>query len=434
MFLLKNCTNTPAGAPETHRGRDLQTYHLQVPQEADIWSMGCVLSEVATWISMGKPKLREYRRRRKQEILEKSKTDGQDCFHYLSEVLETVAQIHIEIMESRRWNDHITPSVIRQLVNGMIRPDPQSRGTAKYHLETSASILKEAKVNLKRSLPNPDHTVSDSHLDVRSLRLPPNLPPGRGHQVPARLSNVGKNIARPLQAAEFQISPPEATPQDLNSLQQVRSVRNPGGYDDQQGGEPTGLQSDYFTAQNEDPCAYRPSQRIASHPAASSVQNQQHTRSFTSMAEMARPLPNRRPSSAEVNTYDATGTPFLPQRPRDYRVTINDSSVSRGEPNDGLVEFPDSGRVDLANSNQTSFQNHQPTAPDTHTSSPAGRQSASHRPPPPKMSVAQGLKIKKAKRSSNAKYPGEDIFHTTDDILKKRDHVRDSIMFYLSST
>ncbi|KAL8653141.1 MAG: hypothetical protein Q9226_003966 [Calogaya cf. arnoldii] len=38
------------------------------------------------------------------------------------------------------------------------------------------------------------------------------------------------------------------------------------------------------------------------------------------------------------------------------------------------------------------------------------------------MSVSAGLGIKRDKESVYAKYPGEDEFHTSDDILKKRDH------------
>ncbi|KAL8769017.1 MAG: hypothetical protein Q9209_004934 [Squamulea sp. 1 TL-2023] len=41
----------------------------------------------------------------------------------------------------------------------------------------------------------------------------------------------------------------------------------------------------------------------------------------------------------------------------------------------------------------------------------------------PRMSVTEGLDIKKGKKRENVKYPGEDMFHTSDEILKKRDHV-----------
>ena len=399
--------------------------------------MGCVFSEVATWISEGMPKLLEYRRQRKLEILEKSKV-SEDCFHYGWEVLETVAQFHSQIMENGRTNDYITPSVIRRLVEGMIRPDPALRGQAPYHLESSASILKEARDNLKRALPrspapNPDHTVSDTHVDVRKPRLPPNLPPGQEHQEPTRPSGLGKKVPRPLQAAELHNSPPRSIRQDLNRLQQGPPVRNLGDYGNQQGGEPFGMHSDYFAAQNEETYAYRPSQRIVSHPAASRVQSQQNARSFTSTAGISSVFPNNRPLGASVDAYDATDTSILPQRPRDYRATNNDLSAPRAELNDELSEFANSERAHLANSIHTSFHDHPLTVSDTHISSPVGRQSGPHRRPHPTMSVAEGLKIKKAKRSSRAQYPGEDAFHTTDDILKKRDHVRESIIYSLSS-
>ena len=438
MLLWKSFADTSAGAPETHRGRNLQTIHLQAPQTADIWSMGCIFSEVATWISEGKPKLLEYRRRRKQEILEKSKTVSEDCFHYLSKVLETVTQIHIEIRENGRTNDYITPSVIRELVNGMIRPNPSSRASAQYLVESSVNILKEAEVKPKRALPdspapNPGHTSSDSDINITTRRLPPNLPPGRGHQIPARSSDVWENASRSLQSAELHEAPPISVWQGFNPLQQGHAVQNFGELGDQQGREPFEVHSDISTAQKENPSAYRPSQRIVSHPAASSVQSQQHVRSSTSTAGVTGRYPNSRPLGALVDTYDTTNAMFLPQRPRDYGATNNDLSASRAESNDESSEFANPKRADPANSNHTSFQDHQPTISGTHTGSPVGRQPVPHQRPHPTMSVEQGLKIKKAKRSNRIDYPGEDDFRTTDDILKKRDHVRESNMCYLSS-
>ena len=41
----------------------------------------------------------------------------------------------------------------------------------------------------------------------------------------------------------------------------------------------------------------------------------------------------------------------------------------------------------------------------------------------PTMSVAEGLRIQKEREWKFVKYPGEDNFHTSDDILKERDHV-----------
>lgn len=392
--------------------------------------MGCVFSEVATWISEGKFKLFEYRRRRKQEILEKSsQTASEDCFHYRSEALETVAQIHTEIMETSRMNDYITPNVIRKLVNGMIRPNPHSRGPAQYHHETSVEILREAKVELKRTLP---HTVSDPFVDVRMPRQPPNFPPGRGQQVPARRFDIGDNVPPPLQTAELHNSPSRPVGQDRNRLQQGRAVRSLEEHGDQQGGESFGVHSEYFPAQTEEPRTHGPSKRIVSHPAASSVQSQQYARSFTSTAGIAGPFPNSRPLGALADGSDATDTSILPQRPRDSRAINNDLLNSRVELNGETSDFASSERADLASRNHTFSQAYQPTASDTYTQSSVGQQSAPHQRPHPKMSVEEGLRIKKAKRSNSVMYPGEEDFHTSDDILKKRDHVRELTVCYLS--
>ncbi|KAL8769016.1 MAG: hypothetical protein Q9209_004933 [Squamulea sp. 1 TL-2023] len=174
----------PYGAPETYRDKDLETCHLQVLQSADIWSTGCVLSEVATWITEGIEKLLEYRRRRQEEIFKRSKgsiTD-EERFHYVSEVLDAVKGIHVEIRDNSRRNDLITPWVIERLVNGMVRPDPNHRATARVFLETSKEILSEAEWQLKQAMPNgpapyPGHTVWDMTVDVRKRRAPPLSPP-----------------------------------------------------------------------------------------------------------------------------------------------------------------------------------------------------------------------------------------------------------------
>ena len=399
--------------------------------------MGCIFSEVATWISEGKPKLLEYRRRRKQEIHEKSKTASEECFHHRSEVLGTVVRIHHEIMETSRRNDYITPSVIKQLVNGMIRIDPRSRGSAPYLYETSKEIFKEAKIKLKSTLldspaPNPDHTISDAVIDVRKRRFPPNSPPGRGPQVPARPSDVGDNVLLPLEAAELHNSTPRSVGQDLNRLQQGRAAQNLGEHSDQQGGEPFGVHSDYFAAQTEESRAYRPSQRIASHLAVSSVQSHQYARSSTSTAGIAGPSPSSRPQGPLTDAYDTTNALILPQRPRESRATINGLLASRVELNDEMSDFASSERADLANHNHTLFQDHQPTVPNTHTRSSVGRRSAPDQRQRPTMSVEEGLRVRRARRSSRATYPGEEQISQKDNILKKRDHVRELMMTYLS--
>ncbi|KAL8653142.1 MAG: hypothetical protein Q9226_003967 [Calogaya cf. arnoldii] len=155
---------------------DTERCHLQVPQSADIWSMGCVISEVATWVTEGCPKLFEYRRRRQQEIAQKSgvSSTGEDRFHHVSEVLETVKAIHAEIEHNSRRYDYITPCVVEKLVKAMVRPHPYHRGAAQFLLESATEILKDArrKQDAIRNgpAPNPNHTISDSAIDTKEVR------------------------------------------------------------------------------------------------------------------------------------------------------------------------------------------------------------------------------------------------------------------------
>ena len=171
-----------------------------------------------------------------------------------------------------------------------------------------------------------------------------------------------------------------------------------------------------------------PSQRIVSHPAVSSVQSQQHTRSSTSTAGIAGHF------GALADAYDSTDASFLPQRPRESRATNNGLLASRVELNDEMSDFASSERAVVANHNHTLFQDHQPTISNTQTQFPVGQQSAPDQRPRPTMSVKEGLHIKKAKRSSRVAYPGEEEISHQDDILKKRDHVREIRTNHLSST
>ncbi|KAL9635650.1 MAG: hypothetical protein Q9204_002555 [Flavoplaca sp. TL-2023a] len=162
------------GAPETFRSAALEKRHLLVPQSADIWSMGCVYSEVATWVTEGSAKLLEYRCRRQKEIAKKLGVARleEDRFHHGWKILETVDEIHDEIKRNSRRCDLITPYVIERLVKGMVQPDPQNRGAAQFLLETSSEILEDAKRKREEavpsgSAPNPDRTISDSGINAR---------------------------------------------------------------------------------------------------------------------------------------------------------------------------------------------------------------------------------------------------------------------------
>ena len=117
--------------------------------------MGCVLSEVVTWVTEGSTKLQEYRRRRQQEVATYSNI-SEDRFHYKGQVLDTVKELHEDIIQNKRANDYVTPAVVQKLIEGMIVPDPRYRGAAQYFLEQSNTILEMAQTKLNKTVANLD--------------------------------------------------------------------------------------------------------------------------------------------------------------------------------------------------------------------------------------------------------------------------------------
>lgn len=325
--------------------------------------MGCVLSEVATWITEGNTKLSVYRDRRRTEITKKSKGSltNDDRFYYHGEVLDSVKEIHAEIKNNSRKSDFITPCVIERLVDGMVRPEPSHRAAAPYLLETSNQILSDASGRLKQPMPSgpaphPDHTKSDTVVDVRKRRAPPSLPPD---QV---FASSGHSSSIPEQAITSRS--PSAHHAQVGSYRWQQGFaperrENQGAHD--------GSPFDDLKAQHEESKTSHIPQRVLSQRTPSRVQNQLDRRT-------SYPRP--------------TSVPFR---------SLGNSLIPAGEGSSFTCQDPTKSPL--------------PTGP-----KPAQSQH-------PCMSVNEGLKIKREKQRTHAKYPDEDMIHTMDEILKKRDHV-----------
>ena len=169
------------GAPETYRADvAIEECQLQVKQDVDIWSMGCVYSEVTTWVGHGWNKVLEYRRRRRTEFKEKVGKAG-DCFHDGVNMLDTVKQIHYETLTNHRVNDYVMSSVLKDLIGRMMLVN-QNRLLAKSVYEESKRIIRSAKTRLGQTTYNIiQHDVGRYPPDVRPPEpmVPPNLPPGQ---------------------------------------------------------------------------------------------------------------------------------------------------------------------------------------------------------------------------------------------------------------
>ena len=113
------------GAPESHQG-DHDKCNLPLPQAMDIWSLGCVFSEVATWVVLGHQGVKQFRMVRKlqmQDIVngqmldpsQRYSTQGLargDYFHNGHEVLRGVTEWHDYLRKVLRPTDTMTARVL----------------------------------------------------------------------------------------------------------------------------------------------------------------------------------------------------------------------------------------------------------------------------------------------------------------------------------
>lgn len=264
-----------------------------MPQNVEIWSIGCILSEVATWITEGVPKVLEYRRRRALEVHGKSARHEELFFHDYK-VLEAVKQMHEEIKQNSRSTDRITDAVIQRLVKAMMITDHHARAPAKHFLDQSRQILDEAR-------PAPGHTVSDEVMGTsRPPRLPPVLPPGF-HQVPQLPLDSNFYPARPVR---------ESLPNG--------GLAGPG------------PELEHFAAQAETPTSKRtsghPSYPTPSSRVTSGIYVPPQPSSDSTTAAVFSPLHPR--SDSEPNS---AGEPSVPQNPaQDHRLHLPFMSVADG--------------------------------------------------------------------------------------------------------
>ena len=165
------------GAPEARRGNEnLQNCNLLVKQNVDVWSLSCVLSEVATWVNKGWDHLVEYRNRRVQEV-EQRTGKKEDCFHDGFEILKAVQQSHDDIIDSHRANDHITSEVVG-LIKDMMLCQEKHRPTAHFIYHKAKRIIAEAEKKHAEGPALSAGSISQRPTGMKSLvrRDPPNLP------------------------------------------------------------------------------------------------------------------------------------------------------------------------------------------------------------------------------------------------------------------
>ena len=142
-----NIIDLPLGAPETYRSHEGgDSAPLQVTKAVDIWSIGCVFSEVAVWAHYGWKRVEEYRRRRSDEIETKGGGPGEYIFHWDGCLLDAVNIIHQDMLRKTKVKDRLTRSVLDRLVDEMLQHE--SRPYAKNVFDRSKRLVKECEKRL----------------------------------------------------------------------------------------------------------------------------------------------------------------------------------------------------------------------------------------------------------------------------------------------
>lgn len=144
-------SNRSVGAPEAHRiDRAAGDVQVNVSKRVDIWSLGCIYSEVATWIGHGLPRVEQYQAQRRSEAVSKlNNADVGDLFHDGEKVLDAVGESHSLIHDSRRVDDFITSRILNDLIGEMLETE-RERLDAFQAYKKAQKALQAARTELDR--------------------------------------------------------------------------------------------------------------------------------------------------------------------------------------------------------------------------------------------------------------------------------------------
>lgn len=166
-----------AGAPECYRGADFMMKTTKaVGQSVDIWSLGCVFSEVAQWMNHGRSGLLQYRESRK--LATKSLKDV-GCFHDGQNVLECVEATHRNVFINRRKSDYMTRPILKKLVEEMLY-EHRGRPSAEQLVVKIKNIREDVKKTRENGDLQPITSISRSTtatsdaMDFQPRRRPSN--------------------------------------------------------------------------------------------------------------------------------------------------------------------------------------------------------------------------------------------------------------------
>ncbi|MCJ1381740.1 hypothetical protein MMC17_004851 [Xylographa soralifera] len=137
------------GSPEFYEAK-MSGRQIPVTQKIDIWSFGCVLSVMATWIVFGARGIEPYEEARKAACQER----GIDAFHYDGKVIKEVKKQHDDLRRDVRRCDVMTHAFLNLIENKMLKEEPSCRLDSTELCKEIELIFEDAKlqVNAEESL------------------------------------------------------------------------------------------------------------------------------------------------------------------------------------------------------------------------------------------------------------------------------------------
>lgn len=159
------------GAPETHRVNGVNDQiEMKVGQGVDVWSLGCIFSEMATWIVLGMPSVEEYQRRRQIEASHPGQLGpGKGAlFHNGRTVLDTVRESHDNLANHRRIDDFTTVNVVEKLIAEMLLEESH-RPSVRYLAPKASRTIEESRTKLEKCKSAPDSARLSLHVQNQAV-------------------------------------------------------------------------------------------------------------------------------------------------------------------------------------------------------------------------------------------------------------------------
>jgi serine/threonine protein kinase len=139
--------------------------------KSDMWSLGCVFSEAATWAILGRTGVRQYTmiRQAASKTSHSSRVKNTDCFHDGEKVLAEVFQWHKLLRQIKRPTDYIT-ELILDMVDRQLFVEVKDRSDAnkicqwwKEHEPFTPSVLISIPKTIQDVL---EHEIEQEALEV----------------------------------------------------------------------------------------------------------------------------------------------------------------------------------------------------------------------------------------------------------------------------